>query len=256
MKINMTDSELLETLRCKEWFYRFELPSGEVLPSRTPDHVADIHPTRLAMLMEALKPVTAKGWGGLSAIDIACHQGYFASHLARMGCREVLGVDARQEHVDDCTLIGRAYGLDNLRTLRSDLFNLDPDQVGQFDITLLFGLLYHVENPVGALRISRALTRKVCVVETQIAPGLTGYMDWGSYQYVKKIQGSFTVIDESEELHGPEMSVTGICLCPSLDALMWIMKKVGFARVELIAPPGNGYEQHRFGKRAVVAGYI
>ena len=51
------------------------------------------------------------------------------------------------------------------------------------------------------------------------------------------------------------MSVTGIRLCPSLGALMWIMKKVGFARVKLIDPPANGYEQRRFGKRAVVAGY-
>jgi hypothetical protein len=37
---------------------------------------------------------------------------------------------------------------------------------------------------------------------------------------------------------------------------MWIMKKIGFARVELIAPSPDAYEQHRFGKRAVVAGYI
>ncbi len=256
MKDNMLDPALLDALRRKEWFYRFELPNGEVLPSRTPAHIADIHPTRLAMLLRALEPVTANGWNTLTAIDIACHQGYFTSHLARKGCREVLGVDARQEHIDDCSLIGRAYGLNNLRTLRSDLFDLDPGRIGQFDITVLFGLLYHVEDPVGALRVARALTRKVCVVETQIAPGLNGYMDWGSHQYVKPIQGSFAVIDESDEFHGPEMSVTGICLCPSLDALMWIMKKVGFARVELITPPADAYEQHRYGKRAVVAGYV
>lgn len=251
----MSDSQMLAELRRRDWFYRFELPNGEVLPSRTPAQIADIHPTRLAMLLQALKPITANGWENLSAIDIACHQGYFTSHLARMGCREVLGVDARQEHVDDCALIGRAYGLKNLRTRRSNLFDLGPAELGQFDIVVLFGLLYHVENPVGALRVAHALTRKVCVVETQIAPGMSGYMDWGSHQYVKEIHGSFTVIDESEELHGPEMSVTGICLCPSLDALMWIMKKVGFARVELIAPPRDGYEQHLYGKRVVVAGY-
>ncbi len=251
----MPDSISLDALRRKEWFYEFKLPSGEVLPSRTPPDVAEIHPTRLAMLMTALDPVTRAGWKDLSAIDIACHQGFFTTHLARMGCREVLAVDARQEHIDDCSMIAQAYGLANVRTLRSDLFDLTTEAVGRFDITVLFGLLYHVENPVGALRVARALTKKVCVVETQIAPGMTGYMDWGSYKYVKEIHGAFTVIDETEELHGPEMSVTGICLCPSLDALIWIMLKVGFRRVEVIAPPVDAYEQHRFGKRAVVAGY-
>ena len=81
-------------------------------------------------------------------------------------------------------------------------------------------------------------------------------MDWESYEYVKEIQGTFAVIDESEDLQGPEMSVTGICRCPSLDALMWSVRKVGFARVELIAPARDGYERHRYGKRAAVAGYL
>ena len=165
----MPDSISLDALRRKEWFYEFTLPDGSVLPSRTPPDVAPIHPTRLAMLGTALEPVTRGGWKHLSAIDIACHQGYFTTHLARMGCRDVLAVDARQEHIDDCAMIARACGLENVRTLRSDLFDLTPESTGTFDITVLFGLLYHVENPVGALRVARSLTKRVCVVETQIA---------------------------------------------------------------------------------------
>jgi hypothetical protein len=41
-----------------------------------------------------------------------------------------------------------------LRTLRSDLFSLDPGQARQFAIALLSGLLYRVKNTVGALRIA------------------------------------------------------------------------------------------------------
>lgn len=240
----------------REWFYQFTLPDGTVAPCRTPAHVTAIHPTRLRMLETALAPLNSQRQQDLSAIDIACHQGYFTQALAARGLKRVLGVDARQTHVDDTALITRAMGHANVSTLKSDLFDLPKAGLGQFDIVLLFGLLYHVENPVGALRVAHSLTRQVCVVETQIAPGMTGGIDWGSYEYMKPMQGSFAVIDETEELHGPEMSITGICLCPSLDALVWIMQKVGFKRVEVIPPPPDAYEQHRFGKRAVVAGYL
>lgn len=235
-----------------QWFYEFNLPDGTRLPCRTPEHVKPIHPTRLTMLKSAIARAGLQDVSGLNAIDIACHQGFFSSELAKMGFKDVLATDARAEHVRDAGFISQAMGLSNMRTLQSDLFDLKPAALGQFDVVLLFGLLYHVENPVGALRVARSLTRKLCVIETQIAPSLSGYMDWGSFEYVKPMNGSFAVIDETEELQGPEMSVTGICLCPSLDALLWILRKIGFRRVEVIETPPGGYEQHRFGKRAVV----
>jgi tRNA (mo5U34)-methyltransferase len=245
-----------------QWFYEFTLPDGTRLPCRTPAHVLPIHATRNTMLKTAIQRAGMSDVNGqkvapdLSAIDIACHQGYFSAELARMGFKDVLATDARAEHIRDASFIASAMGLANIRTLQSDLFDLKPSAVGQFDLVLLFGLLYHVENPVGALRVARALTRKVCVIETQIAPSLSGVMDWGSFEYVKPMHGSFAVIDESTELDGPEMSVTGICLCPSLDALLWILKKVGFRHCEVIETPAGGYEQHRFGKRAVVSALV
>jgi tRNA (mo5U34)-methyltransferase len=239
-----------------QWFYEFTLPDGTKLPCRTPPHVLPVHSTRNAMLKTAIQRAGITDMSSMSAIDIACHQGYFSAELARMGFKDVLATDARAEHIRDASFIAKSMGLANIRTLQSDLFDLKPATVGQFDLVLLFGLLYHVENPVGALRIARALTRKICVIETQIAPSLSGYMDWGSFEYVKPMHGSFAVIDESEELEGPEMSVTGICLCPSLDALLWILKKIGFRHCEVIETPAGGYEQHRYGKRAVVSALV
>ncbi|MEP7097741.1 MAG: hypothetical protein ABI748_08775, partial [Dokdonella sp.] len=69
-------------------------------------------------------------------------------------------------------------------------------------------------------------------------------------------KGSFGIIDETDDTHGPEASTTGICLVPSIEALFWIMRKIGFARVELVPPPENAYEQLRYGKRVMVVGYV
>src|SRR6266540_2716441 len=162
------------------------------------------------------------------------------------------GVDARAEHIADTTLMARVYGLANLRTVRADIATLDVAALGTFDVTLLLGLLYHVENPVGALRLARALTRRACVIETQVAPNMTGVVDWGSYRFQRPMVGSVAIIDETAETHAPEASTTGICLCPSYEALMWLLGKVGFSRVERILPPEDAYEQHASGKRVMV----
>jgi tRNA (mo5U34)-methyltransferase len=253
------NATLLERIQERPWFYDFDLPNGQAAPCRTPDHVKPIHTTRLEMLWTALNPyIAANGgdWRRFSAIDIACHQGFFTSQLARRGCRSVLGIDARTEHIADAQLIQQAYGLANLRFAQHDVFAVKPADLGTFDIVVCFGLLYHVDNPVGLLRLCRELTRGVCVIETQVVPNMSGMVDWGSYEYVRPLQGSFGIIDELAETHAPEASTTGICLCPSLEALVWIMKRLGFARVEQIAPPAGGYEQHRWNKRVVVAGYL
>ncbi|MEO8458960.1 MAG: methyltransferase domain-containing protein [Dokdonella sp.] len=248
-------SDLEKQALAKVWFYPFQLPSGRTTPTYDNGALDAIHSTRLAMLSRALANRFGDHIAGKSAVDIACHQGYFSVQLAQRGI-DVLAVDTRDEHVADTRLICDAIGLKNLRVLQSDVHLLDAAQVGTFDIVLMLGLIYHLENPIGALRVARALCRDVCLVETQIVPGMNGFVDYGSYRFVKPLKGSFGIVDETWETHGPEASTTGICLIPSLDALLWIMEKVGFSRVEVLPVPDDGYEQLRFGKRAMVAGYV
>ena len=237
----------------REWFYEFDLPDGSRTRSYLPEGVGDIHPTRLAMLWQALDPLVAQtAWHDLTAIDLACHQGYFATHLARRGCREVVALDARAEHLADVALIVDAYGLDNVRTVQANIDALDPASLGTYDVVLMLGLLYHIENPVGALRVARALTRRALVVETQVAPNTTGIVDWGSYRFQREMIGSLALIDETHVTDNAESSVSGICIVPSYPSLAWLLRAVGFARVERVRPPENAYEQLRSGKRVMV----
>ena len=73
---------------------------------------------------------------------------------------------------------------------------------------------------------------------------------------MRPLQGSFGVIDETEETHGPEASTTGICLVPSLDALLWILPRIGFDRIEVLPVPHDGYEQLLHHKRVMVAARV
>lgn len=238
----------------KTWFYPFRLASGAVTPTYDGGALDGIHLTRRAMLDRALAALFPGAREGLRALDLACHQGYFACHLAAQGFGEVVGIDARPEHVEDARLISGLLGLNRPpRFERLEVEAAAPDRLGgRFDLVLCFGLLYHLENPVGALRRAHALTRRALLIETQVIPGLTGLVDYGSFRFVRPLKGSFGIVDETAETHGPEASTTGICLVPSREALLWILERLGFARIEVLPPPEDGYEQLRFGKRLMV----
>lgn len=248
-------SDLLEQARSRTWFYGYELPDGTRLPTWHKGELDAIHATRWAMARACLSEAFEGRYDALSAIDLASHQGWFAIQLAQAGFNRVHGVDARRSHIDDSRLMASIYGLDQLAFEQGDIFDLDTDAAGTYDVVLMLGLLYHLENPVGALRIARALCGRLCLLETQVVPGMSGMVDYGSYEYVRPLKGSFGVIDETDDTHGPEASVTGICLVPSLEALVWILDKVGFSRVDVLPPPADAYEQLRHGKRVMVAAW-
>lgn len=249
-------SDIEQRILDKTWFYRFTLPSGRVTSTYDGGALDLIHETRLAMLRQVIDGHFGGSLAGRNAIDIACHQGWFSTQLAGWNADDVLAVDARAEHVADTTMIRDALQLSKLRVEQSDVHALDPARQGRFDLVLMLGLIYHLENPVGALRQARALCRDACVVETQVVPGMSGMVDYGSYRFVRPLKGSFGIIDETDDTHGPEASTTGICLVPSVEALLWIMRKIGFARVDLLPPPADAYEQLLHGKRVMVVGYV
>lgn len=247
---------LIEQAHSREWFYSYDLPDGSSTATYHDADIHVIHATRWQMLASYLDRNLGTDRTGLSALDLASHQGWFAVNMARAGFSPVLGIDARQSHVDDATLIASIYGMEQLSFIQGDIHEQHPDQVGQFDVVLMLGLLYHLENPVGALRVCRSLCKDLCIIETQIVPGMTGFVDYGSYQYVRPLKGSFGIIDEVDDTHGPEASVTGISLVPSIDALLWILEKVGFSSARVLEPPADAYEQLRYHKRVMVAAHV
>jgi tRNA (mo5U34)-methyltransferase len=249
-------STLIEQAHARQWFYSYDLPDGSSTSTYHDDEIHVIHNTRWQMLESYLNRNLGADKSALSALDLASHQGWFGVNMARSGFSSVLGIDARQSHVDDSSLISSIYGMDHLSFQQGDIHDLKSDQLGKFDVVLMLGLLYHLENPVGALRTCRDLCKDLCIIETQIVPGMTGFVDYGSYQYVRPLKGSFGIIDEMDDTHGPEASVTGISLVPSLDALMWLLEKVGFSSATVIEPPEDAYEQLRYHKRVMVAAHV
>jgi 2-polyprenyl-3-methyl-5-hydroxy-6-metoxy-1,4-benzoquinol methylase len=241
-----------------KWFYRFRLPSGARTESVLSPEVLPIHETRERILLELLDPIFADRWAASDCLDIACHEGYFGSLLAQRGCRRVLGVDVRSENVSRAELMRDALRLPNLEFQQSDVTELDPRTLGKFDIVLTLGLLYHLEDPIGALHRVRAMCREVAVIETQLAPELGGSIEWGTAGSHKPVIATFAVVDETDEVRtgNREANTRPLSLVPDLKGLVRVLKGVGFSRVEVLQPPEDGYEQFVRGRRVMVAAWV
>jgi hypothetical protein len=242
----------------RKWFYRFQLPGGGRTESYLPADVLPIHETRERMVFSVLDPVFGNRWGRTTCIDLACHEGYYGACVAQRGCKSVLGVDARAANLAGANLMRVALGLKNISFQQADVSTLDPARFGRFDIVLVLGLIYHLEDPIGALRLARALCNEVALIETQLAPELGGEIEFGSRHYIKKIMGTWVAVDEESDVAADnrEANLTTVSLVPSRQALLWTLRAVGFSRAEVVAPHPGAYEQLARGQRALVAAWI
>ena len=103
---------------------------------------------------------------------------------------------------------------------------------------------------------NRRAYRELLFTTPKIADYVSGVIDWGSWRFQRHMVGNFGIVDETEETHAPEASVRGICLAPSVETLEWLLKRVGFARVERLLPPPDGHEQLVAHKRAMFAAFV
>lgn len=239
------------------WFYEFDLGKFGKTTSILPPEVLPIHGTRLEMVNRAVDARFAGSFSQIRCLDVGCHEGYYSVAMARKGMREVRGLDVREPSLEKARVVAEALGLNNLTFGRQNCEQMNPDEVGQFDLCLFLGVLYHLENPMLALRNISRVTGNLCVLETQVVDEVEGYAEWGAREWTKKFHGVLAVIDESDEFYTDirETGATPLVMCPSPKALETMLKHAGFRKVEIIEPPPGAYEQHQRGKRVVCAAY-
>ena len=237
------------------WFYEYDFgPLGKT-KSRLPPEVQPVHPTRLAMLHTVLDRLYTPGQiRELTAIDIACHEGYYTVALAQKGFKRVLAIDVRESSLRKAQFAANAFSLHNAEFRMLNAEDLSPESAGGvFDVTLFYGLLYHLENPMLCLRRAYSVTEKLFILETQIIDEHPGQTEWGMRTSIYPYKGILALIDESEPFHAnnPEMGATPLATCPSKTGLVTMLRHAGFRDVTFVDPPADAYEQHARGKRVV-----
>ena len=130
---------------------------GGTLVAFDTDAALAINRARLAWLGDAQLPIEHS-----RVLDIGCGVGHFISFYADRGCT-VVAVDGRRENIAE---LQQRYP--NVDARVADAQRIDPEAYGSFDVIHCFGLLYHLESPIAALRNIAAMCRRLLILETMV----------------------------------------------------------------------------------------
>ena len=142
-----------------------------------------------------------------TALDAGAGVGFFSQTLLNCGL-SVSAFDGREENVVEartrCPQIPFAQG---------DLQDRSIVELGKFDLVLCFGLLYHLENLLLAVRHLRALTEKCLLLESMCVPD---------------DRPSLLLREEPRE---DDQSLTDVAYYPSESSLVKMLYRAGFSYV-------------------------
>jgi tRNA (mo5U34)-methyltransferase len=156
----------------QSWYHRIDLGDGIETPGhfRMNDYLRHYHlPARM---------------DGLRVLDVGASTGFFAYEFERRGAAEVVGVElpswsahdwtpryrrefaqksaGEQQNIDrevmrdGFTVVGEALGSRHVRRVWRAIYELDPDELGTFDVVFSGAMLMHVRDPILGIQRMRA----------------------------------------------------------------------------------------------------
>lgn len=240
------------------WMYPLELADGStppLPPSRAPVCSRDACRNDGADRARYARDCWSTGVGDRHRVQ----RGLVCPSADGLGAAQVRGVDVREVNIRRAELVREHYGIDAARLTFevADALSLEPGTSGTHDVVLMIGLVYPLENPIGALRVARALTRGVCVVEAQVTEQHTPITSGvGVTDRYEQLEASWAAKFEPAQDFHPMASHGGvISLVPNLAALLQAMEVVVFRNVRLLEAPEGHNQQYVQRHRAMVVGY-
>ena len=208
----MMQPEILERIDAlKPWFHSIDLGDGMRI-QRDPVYGGDTnYPQDVWKTVKKLLPGNIQG---LRVLDVGCNAGYFSVEMKRAGASYVLGIEGFPQYLTQAKLVRDILQIDlDLREL--NVYQVTED-LGQFDITLFLGVLYHLKHPLLALEILANVTEGILVVESAILPDSPSNLqisDYGGLTHELRFLSNQPV--------GNEPGVVGLqnWFIPSLDCL-------------------------------------
>jgi tRNA (mo5U34)-methyltransferase len=162
----------------RHWHHKFEVFPGVVTPGSYDP----------GFLLEKLK--LPNDMTGLKVLDIGPSDGFFSMHMARRGAR-VTVVDYRAKHVHGFGAMEQLTGLE-FDYRQMNLYDIPASNIGEFDLVLFLGVLYHLPDMVRALNIVARLCRGRLLVETEFAPALMPGVAVAQYYEAASLAGDIT----------------------------------------------------------------
>ncbi len=168
-----TDAEIKATIKSfPTWHYQFNL-NGNLTPIRDPSSV-NRHNQRKRYFFDPLIRLLGGSLKGKRVLDLGCNAGFWSLLAIRSDCDFVLGIDARQMHIDQADFVFEVESIDEARYrfLQSNIFDIDYREVGKghFDIVFCLGLLYHIAKPMTLFEKISEVNSDILIIDTSLSP--------------------------------------------------------------------------------------
>ena len=189
-----------------------------------------------------------------SVLDLACSEGYFSFEFAKRGARDVLGIDARERNIEKAEFVRARLGLANCRFERGDVTEVDLGS-RSFEVVLLLGIVYHVEDPIRLIRRAAGAASRLLVIETQLTkPHAPIAYGWGSP--VASYAPDYWAMVREDPGTDDLSATRGFSLVPSASAVVSILREAGFRSILQLHPNDRANEaQYTAVDRAVFAAW-
>lgn len=228
------------------WHYEFDL-NGIKTPVFPPDH-ATRHPLRRDHIFPKLLEICGGSFAGKRILDLGCNAGWWSIEAVKKGADFVLGIDARDMHIEQAKFVAEVLGIRNVEFRKMNVYDISKDTVGEFDITFCFGLLYHVSKPLYLLEKIYGVTREAVVVDTAVLnihvpvsrnPILFISELLKRMIFKNPVSGTYIML-RSEEADDPRATCkSGIVCLPTLEAVIMMLREAGLKTIIVLENKGK-----------------
>lgn len=218
-----------ELQKLQPWFHRIDLGRGLFTKSRSATGEPVEHPLPT---WERVRVCLPADLSGKTVLDVGCNAGFYAIETKRRGAKRVLGIDSQRNLIRQAIFVRNVLGLD-IDYRRMSVYDLDPHDLGQFDVTLALGLIYHCKHLVLALEKLFTITSELLILETAIYP--PEKTPASSTHDVGGIQATLHPLAYVENSPDAKEAIYNWFL-PGVDALCALLRNIGFG--EVVVYPG------------------
>ena len=208
------------------WFHCIDLGGGLVTKTRSAIGEPIEHPQPT---WEKVKLCLPEDLSAKSVLDVGCNAGFYSVEMKRRRAERVLGIDSQRNLIRQAEFVRTTLRLD-IEYRRMSVYDLDPFVIGQFDVTLALGLIYHCKHLVLALEKLFSITRELLVIETAIYPP-EKLPESFAYE-IGEVQPTVHPFGYIENPPEAKEAIYNWFL-PSTNALSALLKNVGFDEVSV-----------------------
>ena len=206
--------------RIRGYFWHYPFRFGDIDVEADPVHFRGLEGRHYQRYQHFFPSVLSQAGGSLSGktvLDIGCNAGFWCIQARRAGAERVLGVDVSEKNVEQASFIRDMVGLDGIEYRTVNANDVSAAALGEHDVVLFLGLLYHLDKPIEALERLYEVTREFAVIDTNLARA-----DVSPDVPVLKL--------EEDQVHEQNVS-NRIALVPTKTAVPVMLKHVGFREV-------------------------